>query len=354
MKRVGQNTIINDTVSLKFTRKIAEGGMGSVYEAQQLGTEGFEKTVAIKMLLRELADETFAELFVAEAKLVANLVHENIVQIYQLGRIDSEYYIVMEYVHGISLGDFLQRHRFYNMHLPEELAVFLVSRIARGLAYAHKRQDRKGNPLNIVHRDVCPHNILITTEGLPKLADFGVAKAANTALLDDKYVVGKYLYMAPEQGQRKHVDFRADIFALGAILFELLSYQPIRDPDAVTGRASDLVKEIPWDLLPKKIPKTLISILKKMLAINGEDRYQDTNVMARALEYYIYRDGYGPTIQTLEDYLRKYFDYLYVPDGQTPSSDPGVSTLPAAWPKTNRPKTRGEEMEETRAMDPPE
>lgn len=329
--------VIEDTLSYVLTRKIAEGGMGAVYEAQQIGTDGYEKTVAIKMLLKELADERFAQLFVAEAKLVANLVHENIVQIYQLGKRGDEYYFVMEYVQGISLADFIRRHKFYRMHLPENLAVFIASRIARGLAYAHKRIDPQGNPLIIVHRDVCPHNILVTTEGLPKLADFGVAKATSMALLGDKYLVGKFLYMAPEQAQRKKVDYRADIFALGAVLFELLTYKNIRDPEQVEGDAEQLLDiEIPWDQLPENTSEELTGILKKMLAPLPEDRYQDTDLLARALEYYIYRHGYGPTIQTLEDYMRKYFDYLYVIDNSTLAEKDGISTIQTPWQSTAR------------------
>ncbi|MBN1674267.1 MAG: serine/threonine protein kinase [Kiritimatiellae bacterium] len=329
---------IEGAVSFRLTRKIAEGGMGAVYEAQQIGTEGFEKTVAIKMLLRELAEPRFSDLFVAEAMLVARLVHENIVQIYQLGRTGDEYYIVMEYVQGISLADFIRRHRFYRIQLPEELAVYIASRVARGLAYAHKRKDATGTPLNIVHRDVCPNNILITTEGLPKLADFGVAKAANTAMLDDRFLVGKYLYMAPEQAQRQVVDYRADIFSLGAVLFELLTYRPIRTPDKNKNKSREdverlIAEPVPWDIAERKMSQDLVAILKKMLGKRPEDRYQDTDVLARTLEYYIYRHGYGPTIQTLEAYLRKHFDYLYASEGQVSAWEPQMSTV-EPWQST--------------------
>ncbi|MFC1461563.1 serine/threonine protein kinase [Verrucomicrobiota bacterium] len=306
---------VEDFFQFTVTRKIAEGGMGTVYEAQQVGAEGFEKTVAIKTMLSKLTKKQFSQLFIDEAKLVANLVHENIVQIYQLGRTPAGYYIVMEYVNGISLANFISYHRILKIPIPETLAVFITSRIARGLAYAHKRRDTQGNPLDIVHRDVCPNNILITTEGLPKLADFGVAKVAKRALLGDGLIVGKLLYMAPEQAQKKHVDYRGDIFSLGAVLFELLTCRTIRDATKNTtlAHAHKLVlQDIPWDLLPESVSDDVGGILRKMLALEPKDRYQDTDTLAHALEYYIYRDGYGPTIQTLEQYLREHFGYLYV------------------------------------------
>jgi serine/threonine protein kinase len=310
---------IDDAVRLVITRKIAEGGMGAVYQARQLGVEGFEKTVAIKTLLAKLAQDEYTELFIAEAKLVANLVHENIVQIYQLGRIASGFYIVMEYIHGLSLAQFIEYHRLVNLPLATELAVHIVSRIARGLAYAHKFRDASGIPLEIVHRDVCPNNILITTEGLSKLADFGVAKVTKHLVLGDGSYVGKLLYMAPEQALKQPVDFRADMFALGAVLFELLSFKTIRsdEPGLRLTAAERLVTQpIPWELLPKDLAPDLAGILRKMLAFSPGDRYQDTDQLARDLEYSIYKSGYGPTIQTLEHYLRRHFHYLYTPGAE--------------------------------------
>ncbi|MBU1432030.1 protein kinase, partial [Myxococcota bacterium] len=152
---------INEKSAYRIVRKIAQGGMGTVCEAIHCGANGFEKRVAIKQLLPKLSDDqVFVSLFVTEAKLVANLVHENIIQIYQLNRYQGGYYIVMEYVHGLSLAEFIQRHK--DKHLGEELAVFIVSRIARGLAHAHSRRNAQGESLKIVHRDVCPNNTLIT------------------------------------------------------------------------------------------------------------------------------------------------------------------------------------------------
>jgi serine/threonine protein kinase len=214
----------------KNISKIAEGGMGAVYKAQQKGTAGFEKTVAIKTLLECYSqNKNFVDRFVSEAKLVADLVHENIVQIYQLDHYKGTYFFVLEFVNGISLHDFLNFLNKTQVQLPQKLAVFIASRIARGLAYAHSRCDASGVPLSIVHCDVCPRNIMITTEGLPKLADFGIAKAQTIG--NQESMDGKLPYMSPEQANKQNMDFRSDIYSLGMVLFFMLSGKSARCVD---------------------------------------------------------------------------------------------------------------------------
>jgi len=296
----------------KVVKKIAEGGMGAVYKAQQIGTAGFEKTVAIKTLLgNNSKNRKFIDKFVFEAKLVANLVHENIVQIYQLDRHKGEYFFVLEFVNGVSLFtfvDFLERTK---VQMPEKLAVFIASRIARGLAYAHSRCDASGKPLSIVHCDVCPHNIMITTEGLPKLTDFGIARA-NT-MEGRQSIDGKLPFISPEQINGGKVDFRSDIYSLGMVLFYMLSGKNARQTN-VSGQ--DIIAQaksntIHWEFMPDHIDKELMEIIVKMLATDPEDRYQETSELARVLEYHIYKDGYGPTIVTLSEYMREQMPILF-------------------------------------------
>ncbi len=294
--------------SSEFTiiEKIAQGGMGAVYKASQKGVEGFEKTVAIKTLLNSLsADVKTVEMFICEAKLVANLVHENIVQIYQFGRQGGNYFFVMEYVDGTSLYDFLTIHSKINKTIPRELAVFIASRVARGLAYAHARKDHEGNPLNIVHCDVCPHNVLFTTEGVPKLADFGIAKAATMA--KSEAIAGKLPYMSPEQANKGAIDFRSDIYSLGVVLFNLLSGNLTRNVFLPLKELLAQVKTgyVAWEKLPKDLDPELRGMLEKMLAPDPADRYSSTDKLGRDLEYHIYKDGYGPTIVALAEYIRK-------------------------------------------------
>lgn len=273
-------------------------------------------------------------MFVAEAKLVCELVHENIVQIYQLGRRRGEYYIVMEFVDGLPLRAFMDRHIQHRRRVPVELAVHIASRVARGLAYAHAFRDRSGRRLDIVHCDVCPLNILLTTEGLPKLSDFGFAKARSMPELGEGWLTGKIRYMAPEQAARRPVDFRADIYALGAVLFEMLAQSPVRpdgsDPAAVAF--ADI--PVPWDRLPDVLDAGVAAARRRALDPDPARRFDDTNELARSLEYCIYKDGYGPTIQTVEAYLRRYFPDLYLHEGAasagggaSAASDPDADTL---------------------------
>jgi serine/threonine protein kinase len=259
-------------------------------------------------------NQTFVDLFIAEAKLVANLVHENIVQIYQLGKTGKNYYFVLEYINGISLHDFITRHANLNVQFPHKLAVFIASRVVRGLAYAHSRTDPGGRPLNIVHCDVCPHNILITSEGLPKLTDFGIAKA--TSMVRSEFgLSGKLLFMSPEQARQKTLDFRSDIYSLGAVLFNMLTGKPIRDLHAKLDEVLEQARDGAVDWCEVScFDEELVGILRRMLAIDPSERYQSTDELAQDLEYYIYKDGYGPTIVALANYMRERLPQLYQPE----------------------------------------
>jgi len=320
---------IQETWNIDLVRVIAHGGMSVVYEGQLLGADGFAKTVAVKRLLKEWSDDPqFMQLCADEAKLVSDLVHENIVQILQLGRSSKgDYYVIMEYVQGLPLRHLLDHHLDHGKRIPVPLAVHIASRIARGLAYAHTFRDRNGRSLDIVHRDVCPSNILITREGLSKLIDFGVAKAVSMSWSGDDVIAGKVQYMAPEQAECGQVDFRADQFALGSVLFEILAGELSRpdehDPREV--RFSEL--DIPWDRLPSDIDPDLLGLLRRCLSPDPSDRYDKTSELATTLEWIIYRDGYGPTIQTVEAYLREQIPALYRNDGLLPEVDTSAETI---------------------------
>lgn len=304
---------IDGDVDIELTRVIARGGMGVVYDGLLHGCEGFTKRVAVKMLRKRWSEnDNFVKLMVAEAKLVSGLVHENIVQMHLLGQLeDGRHYVVMEYVDGVSLFGLLCEHRRRKVAIPQSLTIHIVSRIARGLSYAHGFRARDATLLNIVHRDVCPSNIMITLEGLSKLIDFGVAKARTMTIIGDDWQTGKMAYMSPEQAGRQYADRRTDIFALGTVLFEMLAGRPMRlvQPD---HRAEDFIEEpIPWNVLPEFVDSELRDILARMLAPQPDDRWESANDLAVTLEEYIYRDGYGPTIQTVEAHLREVLPQRY-------------------------------------------
>ncbi len=303
----GELTYISGKSAYRIVRAIAVGGMGAVYEAKQIGVEGFEKTVAIKTLNKRVFDDPkFTKMFIEEAKLVANLVHENIVQIYQLEQEKKMYYFVMEYVDGTTLHDIMNYHREAGKQLPIKLAVFIASRIARGLGYAHGRVNGAGRHLKIVHCDVCCRNILVSNEGLPKLSDFGIAKAVTSKLNTDDDLMGKLLYMSPEQVTGENLDHRSDLYSLGVVLFLMLTNSYTRKEG---GSVDELLKQaeegvINWEPLCGLVDDDLVEIVKKMLARDATKRFEETSELAKALEYYIYKDGYGPTIVTLSDYLK--------------------------------------------------
>lgn len=305
-------TSIMGNVSFYLRRKIAEGGMGAIYEAEQLGAEGFIKRIALKTIRAEYARrKSFISSFIGEAKLVAGLVHQNIVQIYQLGRFENGYYISMEYIDGIDITHFLFRQGMMNQDMPLNIATYIVSRVCRGLEYAHTKHGEDGTPLGLVHRDVSPNNIMITNEGEVKLADFGVAKAAFFMEEEEgEYLVGSPQYMSPEQALCRPVDARCDIYALGLVYYELLTgatAYPATDEGETIRRARRGEIERHPTLLRPDLPEDIEAILMKCLARDPADRYQNAGDLGYALEYNMYSGGYGPTIVTLANYVAELF-----------------------------------------------
>src|SRR5438045_2127868 len=198
--------------------------MGIVYEAEQLGARGFVKRVAIKVIRQNIADQKqFIENFIGEAKLVADLIHTNIVQTYHLGETQGSYFIAMELIRGANLEQFLEQLVERKRVLPRELAVFITSRVVRGLAYAHAKTGNDGTSLGIVHRDVSLKNILIAFEGDVKLTDFGIAKAKGFLVDNEGEVVaGKADFMSPEQADFQITDKRSYLFPVCVVLGHLL------------------------------------------------------------------------------------------------------------------------------------
>lgn len=292
-------------------RVIAEGGMGTVYEARQYGIDGFSKTVAIKLIKEEYSKiPEFCNNFIGEAKLVADLVHTNIVQTYHLGFMEGQYYIVMEHVRGVTLEDFIIRHLETKQDIPIDLAVFIISRLCRGLAYAHQKTDRKGKLLGIVHRDVNPKNLLITVEGDVKLTDFGIAKARKIMYnKEGEVIAGKDEYLSPEQARREVTDPRADLFSCGVILSEMISGINIFESDTAEETRKNIQTYHPpsFHLLRREVDASLNSILQKALHKQRSGRYQSALEMLFALERYIYKDRYGPTSEKLAYYMHELF-----------------------------------------------
>jgi serine/threonine protein kinase len=295
----------------EVTRKIFEGGMGIVYEAEQHGARDFVKRVAIKVIRQSYSNQKqFIENFVGEAKLVADLIHTNIVQTYHLAESRGVYFIAMELIRGVNLEQFTQQLVDKNRRLPVELAVFIVSRIARGLAYAHSKTDKDGRHLGLVHRDVSFKNVMIAFEGDVKLTDFGIAKARGFLIDNEGEVVaGKADFMSPEQADFQITDRRSDIFSGGVVLASLLlGHNPFKAETPEESRQRIMEMPIPdFTQLDPRIDARLNEILRKALARDREQRYADCDQFLYDLEHYIYHGGYGPTNETLGKYVRDLF-----------------------------------------------
>ncbi len=296
----------------EIIRKIFEGGMGIVYEAQQLGARNFVKRVAMKVIRQNYANQKqFIENFIGEAKLVADLIHTNIVQTYQLGESRGLYFICMELIHGVNLEQFAGQLVEKDQVLPPELAVFITSRIARGLAYAHAKTDETGKPLGIVHRDVSFKNIMIAFAGDVKLTDFGIAKARG--FLEDnegEVVAGKADFMSPEQADFQITDKRSDLFSAGVVLANLLlGHNLFKGATAEESRERIMTLPLPdFCRLDPRIDRRLNEILHHALARELPRRYATADELLYDLEYYIYHQGYGPTNETLGKFIRDLFD----------------------------------------------
>ena len=294
-----------------ITRVIFEGGMGVVYEADQHGARNFIKRVAIKVIRQNYANQqSFIENFIGEAKLVADLIHTNIAQTYQLGETRGVYFIAMELIRGVNLEQFSQQLGDKRRTLPKELAVFITSRVARGLAYAHAKTDKDGKQLGIVHRDVSFKNIMIAFEGDVKLTDFGIAKARG--FLQDnegEVVAGKADFMSPEQANFQITDRRSDIFSAGVVLANLLLGRNIfKGPSPEESRQRIMKQPIPdFRTLDDRIDDRLNDILHRALARDLDQRYPDADELLYNLEHYIYHQGYGPTNETLGKFIRELF-----------------------------------------------
>ncbi len=291
--------------------KLAKGGMAQVCVGKSFGAEGFERLVAIKQLLPEFSkDEKFVSMFIDEAKIASQLSHANICQIYDLGNKDGTLYIAMEFIHGRDMYTILKRAAAQKELVPTTIAAAAIAKIADALDYAHRKKNEHGQLLGIVHRDISPQNILISFEGDVKLIDFGIAKARDRVAKTQAGIIkGKFFYMSPEQITDGELDGRTDIFALGAVLYELLTGVPAfkgaTDGDTVRNVATS--HYLPVNHYNPRCPKSLCNIVDKALARNKDERYQRAAEMSADLQRYLLNEAMPVSGQDFSDYMRSLF-----------------------------------------------
>lgn len=295
----------------ELIRRIAVGGMGEIYLARTRGTAGFEKTVIIKTILPHLAEEEeFVEKFLDEGRIVVNLTHGNIVPVFDMDEADGEYFIAMEYVPGRDLRDVLSRLRDRGEKMPPDLAAYIISEVCEGLGYAHQKTDDDGEPLDIVHRDVSPSNVLISTDGEVKIIDFGVARAADRrAKTVSGRIQGKCCYMSPEQAKGESLDHRSDIFSTGVVFYELLTcVRPFEGESDL--KSLDLVRACEFDPpshLEGDVPEELDGVVERALAEDPEDRHDQIDDMKLELMEYLVSRGRAVTSEEVAEFLSDLF-----------------------------------------------
>jgi serine/threonine protein kinase len=291
-------------------RKLASGGMGEIFLAKQRGPSGFEKLLVIKRILAHHLDKKdYLDMFFSEAKLVARLNHHNIIQIHEMGEIDGDYYIAMEYVRGKSMRDIIDELRAEGRFLPLPHVIDLAIKLCEGLGFAHQARDIRGRPMNIVHRDINPHNILISYTGDLKLIDFGIAKSEMTSVHTATGTIkGKFVYMSPEQSAADPIDRRSDIFSVGIVVYEMCCLEnPFVRQNVVLSLEAIQRHDVAPPSTKRPDAGPLDEILAKALAKKPEDRYQTATEMRDDLRN-LFRDGTAqPAEEDLTSFLHKLF-----------------------------------------------
>jgi eukaryotic-like serine/threonine-protein kinase len=280
----------------RITERVAAGGMAEVFRGVAESMRGFKKNIAIKRILPSLTkNKKFVAMFLDEARLSLSLQHANIVQVFDIGHSEDTYFIVMEYVDGVDLKAILDWRRRINKRVPVAHSLYVITEICKGLSYAHElRNPDNDAPLGIVHRDVSPPNVLLSKQGEVKVVDFGLAKATSQVEVTDPGVVkGKMSYLSPEAARGEEVDSRADIFAVGILLYEMLTGKRLfyGETDYQTVELVRNAKIPPIRPQNPQVEPELEDIVRKSLAKRKEDRFQSATDLQDALAQYSYSRG---------------------------------------------------------------
>jgi len=301
--RFGKYTLLN---------RIAVGGMAEIFLARQAGVEGFEKIICLKRIRPHLSSQpAFVKMFLNEAKLAAQLNHPDIVQIYDLGRVGESYFIAMEYISGRDMSRIIAKAEKKGIPFPVVYALKIASSVLEGLYYAHNRTDAYGSPLNIVHRDVTPENIVVSFSGNVKILDFGIAKA--TSQLEQTRageIKGKLSYMSPEQCLGQQLDHRSDVFSLGVVLYEWVSGYKLFTGENEMAILKAIVdgKIYPPSYFKEDVPEAVERILLKALEKDREKRYQSAWDMQLEIDTFLGSYEFTPSNIHLSNFIKQLFE----------------------------------------------
>ncbi len=267
--------------------RLAVGGMAEIFIARSASLGGVTRQCVIKRILPEFsADRQFVSMFIDEARITIGLDHDNIVRLFDFGQVSGTYYMAMEYVDGLDLVDLLRTHKKLGRSVPPEVCAHVVRGLCRGLHHAHIQCDYRGTPLGIVHRDVSPHNVFLSWQGHVKLGDFGIASARNKITVTQAGTVkGKFAYMSPEQSTGGIIDARADVWAAGVVLWEMLTRQRLfmsDNPVATIGNVCNQPIPLPSEKTPG-VPAALDRIVLRALERDLDARYPTAEAMAEDL-----------------------------------------------------------------------
>jgi serine/threonine protein kinase len=320
--------------SYHLLEKIATGGMAEVFRARAYGMAGFEKILVIKRILDHLGkDEEFVRLFIDEARIAVSLLHVNIVQVFDLGEVDGAYYMAMEYVHGLDMARLVSRAQ-RSGPFPIPLACFIICEVLKALQFAHERRDEDGKPLNIVHCDISPQNVLISFSGEVKITDFGISRAAFQAQKQHDVIRGKYAYMSPEQVEGRRLDGRSDLFSLGLVFYELLTGRRLfkarsRDETLMRVRRAEVPSARGFRA---EISEDLEDFLLRMLARRPDDRFRDAGAALERLSQLMVEEGFRVTNHELASYVKRVIEAqpLQEQDAQARAARPSRAVPPSA------------------------
>lgn len=331
---------------LQLIRKIASGGMGEVWEARDKGPHGFSKRLAVKKILPHLTeDEAFIRMFLDEGRLVAQLDHPNICQIFRMGQVSDLYYMEMEFVEGVVLTDLIDRASRRGVPIPLEHCCQIAIGVCAGLDYAHTREDEEGRSLGIIHRDVSPPNVMLSSEGYIKILDFGIAKARSRFHKTQPGLLkGKLGYVSPEQVYGQEIDLRSDVFSVGVVLWEMITSRRMfhADEELSVLKMIGEGKYKPPSMFREGLPPEFEWVVMKALAVRREERFQSCGEMQQALEDFLFRSGLPGGTRRLAQFVRQLMSDKPI-DASLPSTPTAgsVSVAPAlqTMPSMKMPNT---------------